>query len=650
MAPLENGGFGGDRPTRVRPIDSLMRALLYMVQQIGRPASEADVRRLAPLVDDILDEQGFLAAGGRLGLEANALELGIVRLDDLPTPFAVTGIGQPAHVVVSGNRAQWMVLDVVEGHVQRMTEAEVRALGSRALVLREPPAPHLGGKWYAPLWARARPAIAKLAAASFLVNVLGLATPLFMMLVLNRVIGHGTADGIASLMTALCIGMLAAYTIDFALRVARGWLSARTGARLDVLMSAEVVHHLVQLPYRHFERTPSGVIAERLRQLDVLRAFFTGQMPVLAIDLAFVVLFLGATFAINLTLGLVTALAIPVLVGVSLATHRPQRRLSEETFEALAAKSSTVTETVANAATIKALGLEAEVEKRWQSRVEQAAWVNFRASHLANIAASASGVLTLVASLAIVVIGTHEIVEHRLSIGALIAANMLAMRALQPMRQLVAAWHQLQAVAAAFKRIDGLMREEVESQPGALAPMPPLAGDVTFERLLHPEKEPQNWLTYSGSMASQRHSALIAPALGQRSDVVGVVAAGGLVGPERGDVDAGEQLVGWGVPKRRVMLKHAQPAGGHEAAGRRPVDLPHLPFEGGPEQIEIGGREPRITGEVWIHESVALVEAVGDGVLAAHRPGDGAEPDFCCLVNFVDLIRRFLFGRDVFAY
>ena len=196
-------------------------------------------------------------------------------------------------------------------------------------------------EWYAPLWQRVRPVLLKLAGASFAINLLGLTTPLFMMLVLNRVIAARSADGVAALMTALSLGMVAAYGLDFAMRIARGWLSARTGARLDVLMSAEVLHHLVQLPYRHFERTPSGVIAERLRQLDVLRNFFTGQMPVLAIDLAFVVLFLAAAFVVSLPLGLVAALAIPVLIGVSLAGHRAQRRLAEDSFQALAAKSST---------------------------------------------------------------------------------------------------------------------------------------------------------------------------------------------------------------------------------------------------------------------------------------------------------------------
>ena len=358
-----------------------------------------------------------------------------------------------------------------------------------------------------------RPVILKLAAASFVINLLGLATPLFMMLVLNRVIGREPSTGSASVMTVLCAGMLIAYGLDFALRVARGWLSARTGARLDTLMSAEVLHHLVQLPYRHFERTPSGVIVERLRQLDVLRSFFTGQMPVLAIDIAFVALFLAATFAISATLGMVATAAIPILVGVSLATHRAQRRLTDESFQALAAKSSTLTETVANAATIKALGLEAEVEKRWQARVEQSAWTSFRANNLANIATSASGSLQLVASLVIVVIGVHEVVDHRMTVGALIAANMLATRALQPMRQLVAAWHQLQAVGAAFKRIDALMDEAVESPPGELAPMPALMGDIVFERVSYRADEQ-------------------APAILRDTDLV--VAAGeilGIVGP-----------------------------------------------------------------------------------------------------------------------
>jgi HlyB family type I secretion system ABC transporter len=480
MAPLETTGLGD-----ARVINSLMRALLYVAQQMGRPVTEADVRRLAALPENALGEAGFLDVGTRLGLEASALDLDAAPLDELPTPFTIVSTLGAVHVVVSGHGAHWTVLDVTEGRVWQTTVESVKALGARALVLRQPAVAAPANDWQARLTAKVRPVILKLAAASFAINLLGLATPLFMMVVLNRVIGHGPADAITTLMMALSAGLLAAYALDFALRVLRGWLSARTGARLDMVMSGEVVHHLMQLPYRHFERTPSGVIAERLRQLDVLRGFFTGQLPALAIDLFFVVLFLAAVLVVSPPLGLITAVAIPLLIGVSLTTHRAQRRLADENFQALAAKSSTLTETVANAQTIKALGLEAEVERRWQARVEQAASTSFRVNHLANIAASGSGILQLVASLVLIFVGTWRVENGLLTIGGLIAANMLAMRALQPMRQLVVAWHQLQAVRAAFQRIDALMREPAESQPGTLAPLPPITGAITLDRVTY---------------------------------------------------------------------------------------------------------------------------------------------------------------------
>src|SRR5262249_35063080 len=132
MAPLEDSS-GVHRLTEPRPIDSLMRALLYVVQQVGRPLSEADVRGLAVLADGQLDEAAFLTVGERLGLAVSAVDLATARLEELPTPFAVAGGELPAHVVAAGRGGQWTVLDVVEGRVFEMASADVRTLGLRAL-------------------------------------------------------------------------------------------------------------------------------------------------------------------------------------------------------------------------------------------------------------------------------------------------------------------------------------------------------------------------------------------------------------------------------------------------------------------------------------------------------------------------------------
>ena len=119
-APLENGGLGGEQASSARPIDTLMRALLYVAQQIGRPVGEADVRRLAALPEGNLDEQGFMAAGQRLGLQASILDLRAASLVDLPTPFAVSALDGPVHVVLSHDAGYWAVLDVITGRTARL--------------------------------------------------------------------------------------------------------------------------------------------------------------------------------------------------------------------------------------------------------------------------------------------------------------------------------------------------------------------------------------------------------------------------------------------------------------------------------------------------------------------------------------------------
>ncbi|MBN9091481.1 MAG: peptidase domain-containing ABC transporter [Reyranella sp.] len=482
MAPSESAVLVLD-PPRSRGVDSLMRALLYIVRQLGRPVSEAELRDAAALPAGPLDPATFLLAARRLGFVCQAVDPARTPLPAMAMPFVLIGGRQPARVVVSIKAGRAVVLDVVEGHVVEAELVNLLEPGCQALVLRMPP-PSMPEPeaWYAPIWAAIRPALAQLAMVSFAVNLLALASPLFMMLVVNRLAGHAPAEAMG-LIALLAAGLFAVYAIDFGLRLIRGWLSARAAARLDLQMSTQVVHHLVRLPYGHFERNTVGVIAERLRQLDVLRGFCAGQLPALAIDLVFAALFLAALFAIDGWLGLVALAAIPLLLAVPLASHRTQRRLADELFQALAAKGSALTETVANAATVKALGLEAEVERRWRARVERAAHSSFRASQLGNVTASASASLQLLALLAVVLLGVHEIARGHLTIGGLVAANLLAARALLPMRQIASAWQQLQGARSAFARLDELMTEPAESPSGALAPIPLGAGRIALERV-----------------------------------------------------------------------------------------------------------------------------------------------------------------------
>src|SRR5262249_12814866 len=146
MAPLESALE--EAPAGPRPVDSLMRALLYVSQQLGRPVSEAELRGLAVLAEGPLDSAAFLLAARRLGFHAHAVALARAPLQALPMPFVALGEGGPARVVLSLDGEQATLLDVVEGRIVR---ASLATPGLQALVLRLPAAEE-ATTWHAPIW------------------------------------------------------------------------------------------------------------------------------------------------------------------------------------------------------------------------------------------------------------------------------------------------------------------------------------------------------------------------------------------------------------------------------------------------------------------------------------------------------------------
>ena len=204
------------------------------------------------------------------------------------------------------------------------------------------------------------------------------------------------------------------------------------------------------MPLRTFERMSTGQILERTRQLDSIRQFFASQMPLLLVDLAFVGLFVACCCYLDLRLGAITLAAMPLFWLLSMLARRRQHGLIEAGFKAAAAKASSLGETVSQALTVKALGLEPEMERRFKQRLAEPPDNSFRAGHLGGMIASSGQVLQQGVALLIVYVGARAIIAGELSIGALIAATILAARALAPMRQVVGAWQQLHTVRAAF--------------------------------------------------------------------------------------------------------------------------------------------------------------------------------------------------------
>ena len=469
------GGMDGSVPAE----DGLIRALEMICQQLERPFGRADLRAAAPASAGGLTTGQLLVAAERLGFKAKEVGTTPRRLTELPTPFLLAGVlpGQ-GWLVKKRIRDRLVVVDPATGAAHALDPATAADMARHAILLKPMSDPQAAPPWREEIIRRLGPVLWEVGLASVVINLLALATPIFLMTVYNKVINHGAIETL----DVLALGMLTLFAFEWGLRSLRSYVASHAGGRLDAALGAEVIHHLVHLPLRTFDSVPTGQILERTRQLDTLRLFFTSQMPLLLVDLAFVALFLGVLFYLDARLGWIVFGAMPLFWLLSFATRGRQRELLDQGFKAAAAKATSLGETIGNAATVKALRLEPEIERRFREQLADHAWTGFRASHLGGLVASSGQAIQHLVTLLIVYVGARAIVAGEMSIGALVAATILAARALAPMRLVVGAFQQVQGARDALARLDELMREPTELRRMPM-PVVRLAGRIRFEQV-----------------------------------------------------------------------------------------------------------------------------------------------------------------------
>lgn len=464
------------------PCETWVAAFIRLFALMARPCEPHEVRLAFADVDGRSDLDRLLAGASRLGLRTRCRRASVRALRRASPPFLILGRNPGDLRLVRGRTGgRLVVVDPASGDTRAMTAAALAAGARYVIEPRSVAAATAGGGLVAALFDRRYlPAFAQIILASIMVNLLALATPLFMMAVYNQVLRHAAL----TTLDALVLGMLGLVAFELALRSLRGYLASFTGARLDAGIGRAVVQRLLRLPYASFVEAPPAVMLDRLRQLDHLRMFLTGQLPVLLVDLLFVGLFVGALFLLAPRLGWVTLLAVPPLAGLGWLARHAHGRWATTASRVQAQKQSRLLECLTNALTIKALALEPEMEGRLQRRIDEGAWMGHRAGLLGHIAASAAaGVQHLVAVL-LVYLGARMVVAGELSIGGLVACTILAGRALAPVRQLFLAWPQLQQAREALRRVDGLLRQQPEAarSPASTAPRE-FEGSIRLERV-----------------------------------------------------------------------------------------------------------------------------------------------------------------------
>jgi len=334
--------------------------------------------------------------------------------------------------------------------------------------------------WFVPVLVKYRWLFGEVLAASFVLQLFALLTPLFTQIVIDKVLVH---KGFTTL-HVLAVGMLALALFDALLGGLRTYLFAHTTNRIDVGLGTQLFRHLLALPLAYFEARRVGDTVARVRELEQIRQFLTSSSVTVVLDLFFIVVFLGVMWLYSPTLTMIVIASLPLYVLLAVFITPAIRARLNDKFSRAAENQAFLVETVSRIHTVKALAGEPPLQRRWEEQLAGYVNASFRATTLATVAGQVASFIQKGTTVALVWIGAYQVIDGVLSIGELIAFNMLAGQVSGPLLRVVNLWQEFQQVGVSVQRLGDVLnvRPEPTYNPTRTT-LPVVAGRIDFEEV-----------------------------------------------------------------------------------------------------------------------------------------------------------------------
>jgi ATP-binding cassette subfamily C protein LapB len=506
--------------------DPLAAALIYLAGFHGRTISREALIAGLPIINGRLTAMLVERAGLRAGLEIEPVKRALPDIPALVLPvLLITKDGMP--LILSGldeAREMARVVDPERPETTNSTtlsELATRYSGyaflvkpaatadARTVAAGDLPKTH----WFWSVVRRFGSNYGHVALAALLVNMLALAAPLFTMNVYDRVVPNGAIPSLV----ALAIGLGLAIVFDFIIRIVRSRIIDLTGKKIDVVLAANIFEHILAVRMAN-RPTSVGILANQMRDFDSVREFFTSGTVVAATDLIFAMIFIGVLFVIAGPLAWIPLLMLPIVIATGFILQRPLDRAMKRLQAESAARHGVLIESLSGIETIRATGAESRMQTAWERSVAATARSGEDVHFWSSLALTISSSAQQITSMLLVVIGVFLILDGKITMGALIAANMLSGRVLAPISSLASVITRATQTISALRSIDRLMSLERERPLGrAFVTRKIEKGSVHFENVS---------FRYPGTKESALENVSFKIAPGERVAIIGRVGSG----------------------------------------------------------------------------------------------------------------------------
>ncbi|GJJ05752.1 ABC export transporter fused inner membrane and ATPases [Duganella rhizosphaerae] len=377
--------------------------------------------------------------------------------------------------VLNPASANAAVVMVARSEFERRWSGEVLFV-KRQHKLSDPNQP-FGLRWFIPEILKQKAAFRDIFIAAIAMQLLALASPVFFQLVIDKVLTHQSV----TTLQVLGVGIVAALVFDATFGFLRQTLTLAASNKIDMRLTRRVFGHLLSLPIDFFETTSAGVVTRHMQQLEKIRNFLTGRLFFTGLDLIALVVFVPILFSYSFKLAMIVLLFAGLIACVVMAMVPTFQRRLNALYAAEGQRQGMLVETIHGMRTVKALAIEPSQRRIWDQRSAEAITMHFRVGQISIAGNAVTDFLGKLLPVTLIVVGAADVFDSTLSVGALIAFQMLSGRVTQPLISIVGLVNEYQETALSVRMLGEVMNRAPEGRAGANGLRPILQGEIRFD-------------------------------------------------------------------------------------------------------------------------------------------------------------------------
>jgi ATP-binding cassette, subfamily B, bacterial HlyB/CyaB len=471
-------------------MDSGLQSLLTIAEYHGIAVDDAKLRH--EFGREVFSTETILLAAKFVGMAAKEVRQAPERLDCAPLPaIAVDREGRffvagkyDTGVEANGEAGPRMLIQRPGESPQVLSLADFLALWSGQFIFFTSKASYAGDvakfdfSWFIPAVVKYRKLLGEVLLISFVLQIVGLVTPMFFQVVMDKVlVNHAMKT-----LNVIAIGLILATLFEAVLTAIRTYVMAHTSSKIDVELGAKLFRHLLSLPLAYFQARQVGDSVARIRELENIRNFLTGNAITLVLDLLFSFVFLGVMLWYSAWLTLVVVVSIPLYLAISMIFTPMIRTRLNEKFNRGAENQCFLVETISGIDTVKAMAVEPRWVQKWEQQLASYVASGLSVSNVGMLASGGVRLVNKLVTASVMWVGATLVVDGKMTVGELVAFNMLASQVSSPILRLAQLWNDFQQVGISMSRLGDILNARTEVA-GQKTRIPRVAGAIEFDQV-----------------------------------------------------------------------------------------------------------------------------------------------------------------------